>query len=39
MNIIQKKLRTGEDAISFFAKYGNSTAVKFINCVRADINE
>lgn len=27
-------IKTGEDAISFFAKYGNSTPIKFINCVR-----
>lgn len=26
------KLRTGEDAIKFFAKYGNSTPIKFLNC-------
>ena len=25
-------LQTGEDAIKFFAKYGNSTPIKFINC-------
>ena len=25
---------TGEDAFAFFAKYGNSTPIKFINCVR-----
>lgn len=28
-------LKTGEDAISFFAKYGNTTPIKFLNCVRA----
>jgi len=27
-------IKTGEDAISFFAKYGNSTPVKFIYCMR-----
>ena len=27
-------INTGEDAISFFAKYGNSTPVKFIYCMR-----
>ena len=27
-------IRTGENAISFFAKYGNTTPIKFINCVR-----
>ena len=25
-------LRTGEEAIKFFAKYGNSTPIKFLNC-------
>jgi len=25
-----KQIKTGEDAISFFAKYGNSTPIKFI---------
>lgn len=25
-------IKTGEEAISFFAKYGNSTPIKFINC-------
>lgn len=25
---------TGEDAIAFFAKYGNTTPIKFIHCVR-----
>lgn len=29
-------IKTGEDAISFFAKYGNTTPIKFINCVRDD---
>lgn len=29
-----KLLITGEDAIAFFAKYGNTTPVKFIHCVR-----
>lgn len=28
------KILTGEQAISFFAKYGNTTPIKFINCVR-----
>jgi dynein heavy chain len=27
-----KKIRTGEDAISFFAKNGNTTPVKFLHC-------
>ena len=30
-----KKIRTGEDAISFFAKNGNTTPVKFLYCVKA----
>lgn len=28
-----RKIKTGELAISFFAKYGNATPIKFINCV------
>lgn len=35
---VKRKLRaikTGEDAISFFAKYGNTTPIKFIHCIRA----
>ena len=28
------RLVTGEDAISFFAKYGNTTPIKFIHCVK-----
>jgi dynein heavy chain len=31
-------IKTGEDAISFFAKYGNTTPIKFINCIRNDTN-
>ena len=27
-------INTGEEAISFFAKYGNSTPIKYIYCVR-----
>ena len=27
------KLGTGEDAISFFAKYGNATPIKYVNCI------
>ena len=30
-----KKMNFGEDAISFFAKYGNTTPIKFIYCERA----
>ena len=26
------QIKTGEEAIAFFAKYGNSTPIKFINC-------
>ena len=29
-----KQIKTGEDAISFFAKYGNTTPIKFIQCIR-----
>lgn len=31
-----KTLQNGEEAIKFFATYGNSTPIKYINCVRAD---
>lgn len=31
---ILKTIKTGEAAISFFAKYGNTTPIKFINCVQ-----
>lgn len=34
MSNILKTIRTGEAAISFFAKYGNTTPIKFINCVQ-----
>ena len=34
VNEMLNTIKTGEDAISFFAKYGNSTPIKFINCVR-----
>lgn len=27
-------IKTGKDAISFFAKYGNTTPIKFISCVQ-----
>ena len=33
-----KKIKTGEDAISFFAKNGNSTPVKFLYCNKASQN-
>ena len=29
-------IKNGEDAISFFAKYGNSTPIKFIYCILDD---
>ena len=29
-----KKLKTGDDAIAFFAKYGNTTPIKFIHCIK-----
>ena len=28
------ELKSGDDAVAFFAKYGNTTPVKFIHCVR-----
>lgn len=31
---VLNSILTGEDAISFFAKYGNTTPIKFINCVQ-----
>lgn len=31
----RQSLKTGEDAISFFAKHGNNTQTKIINCNRA----
>ena len=33
-----KKIITGEDAISFFAKNGNTTPVKFLYCNKAMSN-
>lgn len=30
-----REIKTGGDSISFFAKYGNSTPIKFIHCIRA----
>ncbi len=35
VNNVLKTLKTGEAAISFFAKYGNTTPIKFINCVQS----
>jgi len=34
VNEMLNTIKNGEDAISFFAKYGNSTPIKFINCIR-----
>ena len=34
MNNILKTIKTGDVAISFFAKYGNTTPIKFINCIQ-----
>jgi hypothetical protein len=31
------QLRTGEQAISFFAKHGNNTPIKFLNCNRKPV--
>ena len=33
-----RKLKTGDDAIAFFAKYGNTTPIKFIHCVKNGIS-
>jgi len=30
-----KNIKTGEDCIAFFARYGNTTGVKFLHCNRA----
>ncbi len=29
-----EQLYSGEEAIAFFAKYGNTTPIKFIHCVK-----
>ena len=34
VSAILKTITSGEAAISFFAKYGNTTPIKFINCVQ-----
>lgn len=34
VNNILKTIKTGDVAISFFAKYGNTTPIKFINCIQ-----
>ena len=31
------QIKTGEQAISFFAKYGSNTPIKFLNCNRKPI--
>lgn len=31
------KIKTGEQAISFFAQHGNSTPIKFLNCIRTPV--
>lgn len=28
-----RPMHSGEDAIKFFAKYGNTTPIKFVNCI------
>lgn len=30
------EIKTGENAISFFAKYGSNTPIKYIRCIRSD---
>ena len=32
------EIRTGEQAISFFAKHGNNTPIKFVNCNKAKVS-
>lgn len=32
------QIKTGEQAISFFAKHGNATPIKFLNCNRTPIS-
>lgn len=34
VNNMLKTIKTGDVAISFFAKYGNTTPIKFINCIQ-----
>jgi hypothetical protein len=31
------KIKSGEQAISFFAQHGNSTPIKFLNCIRTPV--
>ena len=31
------QIKTGEQAISFFAKHGNNTPIKFLNCNRKPV--
>ena len=39
MGEAKAKLKKGKDAISFFAKYGNTTPIKYIHCVKARTGE
>lgn len=39
VNNMLKTIRTGDVAISFFAKYGNTTPIKFINCIQKTVSE
>jgi dynein heavy chain len=32
-------LQSGEEAIQFFAKYGNSTPIKYVNCTRKETSK
>ena len=34
---IQQGIKTGEHAISFFAKHGNNMPIKFVNCNRKQV--
>ena len=39
VNNILKTIKTGDVAISFFAKYGNTTPIRFINCIQKTNSE
>ena len=34
-----EEIQTGDDAIQFFAKYGNSTPIKYVNAVRKETSK
>lgn len=35
--LVQQAIKTGEQAISFFAKHGNNMPIKFVNCNRKQV--